>query len=128
MIILIVTAVVHYLNGGIRLQSPFQRVTPQVKAHLSVILALMALVKTAQYYLARFELDLLDTAASVDGASYTDVEGAAARAEPADGHLGRRGRVLFICEHLARAAGCSRSSRSACGGSSRSSSARSTRP
>ncbi len=51
-IVLIVTAVVHYLNGGIRLQSPFQRVTPQVKAHLSVILALMALVKTAQYYLA----------------------------------------------------------------------------
>ena len=60
MIVLIVTAVAHYLNGGIRFQSPFQRVTPQVKAHLSVILALMALVKTAQYYLGRFELELLD--------------------------------------------------------------------
>ena len=56
-IVLIVTAVAHYLNGGIRFQSPFQRVTPQVKAHLSVILAVMALVKTAQYYLGRFELD-----------------------------------------------------------------------
>ena len=58
-IVLIVTAVAHYLNGGIRFQSPFQRVTPQVKAHLSVILAVMALIKTAQYYLGRFELTLL---------------------------------------------------------------------
>ena len=70
---LIVTAVAHYLNGGIRLQSPFQRVTPQVKAHLSVILALMALVKTAQYYLARFELTFSHRG-FVDGASYTDVK------------------------------------------------------
>ena len=53
LVVLIVTAVFHYLNGGIRLQSPFQRVTPQVKVHLSVILALMALTKTVQYYLAR---------------------------------------------------------------------------
>ena len=59
LVVLIVTAVFHYLNGGIRLQSPFQRVTPQVKVHLSVILALMALTKTVQYYLARFELDVL---------------------------------------------------------------------
>ncbi|MGZ4755350.1 MAG: UPF0182 family membrane protein [Acidimicrobiia bacterium] len=71
-IILIVTAVAHYLNGGIRLQSPFQRVTPQVKAHLSVILALMALVKTAQYYYARFSLNF-STRGVVEGASKTDV-------------------------------------------------------
>jgi uncharacterized membrane protein (UPF0182 family) len=71
-IILIVTAVAHYLNGGIRLQSPFQRVTPQVKAHLSVILALMALVKTVQYYYARFQLDF-STRGVVEGASKTDV-------------------------------------------------------
>lgn len=71
-IVLIVTAVAHYLNGGIRLQSPFQRVTPQVKAHLSVILALMALVKTTQYYFARFELDF-STRGVIEGASKTDV-------------------------------------------------------
>ena len=58
-IVLLVTAVAHYLNGGIRFQSPLQRVTPQVKAHLSVIVAVMALVKTAEYYFSRFELDLL---------------------------------------------------------------------
>jgi uncharacterized membrane protein (UPF0182 family) len=72
-IVLIVTAVEHYLNGGIRFQSPFQRVTPQVKAHLSVILAVMALVKTAQYYLARFELNF-STRGVVEGASATDVK------------------------------------------------------
>jgi len=71
-IVLIVTAVAHYLNGGIRFQSPFQRVTPAVKAHLSVILATMALVKAGQYYLARFELNFSDRGV-VNGASYTDV-------------------------------------------------------
>src|SRR5215207_5006013 len=72
-IVLFVTAVAHYLNGGIRFQSPFQRVTPQVKAHLSVILAVMALVKTAQYYLGRFELNF-STRGVVEGASATDVK------------------------------------------------------
>ena len=72
-IVLLVTAVAHYLNGGIRFQSPLQRVTPQVKAHLSVIVAVMALVKTAGYYYSRFELDL-STRGVVDGASYTDVK------------------------------------------------------
>jgi uncharacterized protein len=72
-IVLLVTAVAHYLNGGIRFQSPFQRVTPQVKAHLSVILAVMALVKTAQYYLDRFNLTFSDRGV-VTGASYTDVK------------------------------------------------------
>jgi len=72
-IVLLVTAVAHYLNGGIRFQSPFQRVTPQVKAHISVILASMALVKTVQYYLAQFELNF-SSRGVVEGASYTDVK------------------------------------------------------
>jgi uncharacterized membrane protein (UPF0182 family) len=71
-VVLVITALAHYLNGGIRLQTPFQRVTPQVKAHLSVILALMALVKTVQYFLARYELDF-STRGVVEGASKTDV-------------------------------------------------------
>ncbi|MDH4148156.1 MAG: UPF0182 family protein, partial [Acidimicrobiia bacterium] len=40
-IIFIVTAVAHYLNGGIRIQTIGERVTPQVKAHLSVLLAVL---------------------------------------------------------------------------------------
>jgi uncharacterized membrane protein (UPF0182 family) len=73
LVVLIITAVFHYLNGGIRLQTPFQRVTPQVKVHISVILALMALTKTVQYYLARFALTLSHRG-TVDGATYTDVK------------------------------------------------------
>src|SRR3954463_9386421 len=71
-VVLVITALAHYLNGGIRLQTPFQRVTPQVKAHLSVILALMALVKTVQYFLARYELNF-SSRGVVEGASKTDV-------------------------------------------------------
>ena len=72
-IVLLVTAVAYYLNGGIRFQSATQRVSPQVKAHLSVILAVMALVKTAEYYFARFELNFSRSGA-VDGAGYTQVK------------------------------------------------------
>ncbi len=71
-IVFIVTAVAHYLNGGIRVQTPFQRVTPQVKAHLSVLLALLALVKAAGYYLQQFSLST-STRGTVDGPTYTDV-------------------------------------------------------
>ena len=72
LIVLIVSAVAHYLNGGIRVQPPSPRVSPQVKAHLSVLLAALALVKTADYYLQRFELTA-STRGVVDGATYTDV-------------------------------------------------------
>ena len=72
LIILIVTTVAHYLNGGIRVQPPAPRVTPQVKAHLSVLLAALALVKAADYWLQRFELTV-SSRGVVDGATYTDV-------------------------------------------------------
>jgi uncharacterized membrane protein (UPF0182 family) len=71
-IITLVVAVVHYLNGGIRLQVGGQSVTPQVKAHLSVLLACIALLKAADYVLQRFEL-LQSHRGTVRGATYTDV-------------------------------------------------------
>ena len=71
-IVFIVSAVAHYLNGGIRVQTPFQRVTPQVKAHLSVLLAMLALVKAAGYYLQQYSLSV-STRGTVDGPTYTDV-------------------------------------------------------
>lgn len=71
-IILLITAAAHYLNGGIRLQSPFERVTPQVKAHLSVLLALLALVKAADYWLQRYQLTFSERGV-VNGATYTEV-------------------------------------------------------
>src|SRR5207302_5700105 len=72
-IVLIVTAVAHYLNGGIRLQSPLQKVGPQVKAHLSVLLGVLALLKAAGYWLQQYQLDF-STRGVVQGASYTDVK------------------------------------------------------
>ncbi len=71
-IIFIITAVAHYLNGGIRLQVQGRRVTPQVKLHLSVLLAFLALLKAAGYWLQRYKLTT-STRGVVDGATYTDV-------------------------------------------------------
>ena len=71
-ILLFIVALAHYLNGGIRFQGPFQRVTPQVKAHLSVILAVMALIMAVRYYFDRFSLTLSGSGV-VDGATATDV-------------------------------------------------------
>ncbi len=71
-VVLLVTVLSHYLNGGIRLQGSRPRVRPAVKAHISVILGLLALVKAVGYYLARFSLDL-STNGYDQGADYTDV-------------------------------------------------------
>ena len=71
-VVLLVTMLSHYLNGGIRLQGSRPRVRPAVKAHLSVILGLLALVKAVGYYLARFSLDTSSNG-YVQGAGYTDV-------------------------------------------------------
>ena len=75
MIILVVTGIYHYLNGGIRIQVPpgVQRVLPSVKVHLSAILAMLALVKAADYWLARYELTVSGRGV-VTGALYTDVK------------------------------------------------------
>ena len=66
------TAIAHYVNGGIRFQKPGERVTPQVKAHLSVLLGALALIKAADYFLGRYELTT-STSGTVDGATYTDL-------------------------------------------------------
>jgi uncharacterized protein len=72
LVVLMVTAVAHYLNGGIRFQVPPPRVTPGVKAHLSVLAGLIALTKAANYLVDRYEL-LYSTRGAVQGATYTDV-------------------------------------------------------
>ena len=73
LVILILTGVAHYLNGGLRFQGPSPRVDPRVTAHMSVILGVMALVRAAGYfYVDRFNL-VLAKDAYVNGAGYTDV-------------------------------------------------------
>jgi hypothetical protein len=71
-VVAIFTVIAHYLNGGIRVQSGTPSVAPQVKVHLSVLLACMALVKAVGYVLARYNLDLSQNG-YVQGAGYTDV-------------------------------------------------------
>ena len=71
-IILLITLVADYLNGGIRLQSPLQRVTPQVKAHLSVLLAAAGPGQGGRLLAGPLPLTF-STRGTVKGATYTDV-------------------------------------------------------
>jgi uncharacterized protein len=69
---LAITVVFHYFNGGIQPQRGLPRVRPPVKAHLSVLLALIALDKAAGYVLQRWSL-VNSQDGYVNGAGYTDV-------------------------------------------------------
>jgi len=69
---LITAIVVHYLYGGIRLQSPGEKVSPAAIAHISALAAILMLLKAAAYWLDRYGLVLEDNALFT-GASYTDV-------------------------------------------------------
>ena len=70
--ITVIVTIAHYLTGGIRLQSAGEKVSPQVKAHLSVLLGIILLIKAWGYYLGRFDL-LTSSHGVVTGASYTDI-------------------------------------------------------
>ncbi|HVU72264.1 MAG TPA: UPF0182 family protein [Mycobacteriales bacterium] len=69
----IVAAVVHYLFGGIRLQTPGDKAVPAAKAHLSVLLGLLLLLKAWAYYLDRYGLNFSHRGFVDTGASYTDI-------------------------------------------------------
>ncbi|MEM8925445.1 MAG: UPF0182 family protein [Actinomycetota bacterium] len=69
---LIVVVVAHYLNGGIRAAAPVERVSKSVKLHLSVILAVMAVVRAAAYWLDTYGL-VTSKRGVFDGALATDV-------------------------------------------------------
>jgi len=70
-VVTLVSAVLHYLNGGIQIQGR-QRFNPGLKVHLSVLLAVLALLKAFAYLLDQWEL-LYSSRGQVIGASYTDV-------------------------------------------------------
>jgi len=72
-LVLLVTTAFHFANGSIRPQDRVQRVSPQAKVHLSVLLAAGALLRAAAYWLSRFELTG-STRGVVRGALYTDVQ------------------------------------------------------
>ncbi len=70
---LILATIAHYMNGGIRAASPTNRVSPNVKRHLSILLAILALLRAAAYWFDRFEL-VTGTRGLYTGALATDVE------------------------------------------------------
>jgi uncharacterized protein len=70
----LIVGVAHVLWGGIRPQARTwaDKVAPAARAHLSVLLGSIMLVKAWGYYLGRFDL-LTSERGVVNGASYTDV-------------------------------------------------------
>ena len=71
-LIALVTFIAHYLNGAIQLQTQGRRMTPQAKAHVSVLFALIAVSRAVNYWFGRFELTR-STRGVVQGATFTDV-------------------------------------------------------
>jgi len=71
-IVLLATAVTHYLGGGVRPNAAKTRVLPGARAHLSILLAVAALLKAVDYWLSQYQLTLSDRGV-VNGATYTDV-------------------------------------------------------
>ena len=69
---LIAAAATHYLFGGVRLQSPGDKVSPAARVHLSVLIGIVVLLKALAYYLDRYGL-VFSLRGRVQGASYTDV-------------------------------------------------------
>ncbi|NBO33498.1 MAG: UPF0182 family protein, partial [Actinobacteria bacterium] len=71
-LITLVTAGAHALNGGIRLQIQGRKVTPQAKFHLSVLFAALSIVRAVDYWYSRYDLTR-STRGVVQGATFTDV-------------------------------------------------------
>lgn len=74
LVITLVVAAVHYVNGGIRLlQGRPPTFSAGVRAHLSVLLAFVAILKAVAYRLDAYEL-MYSPRGVVFGASYADVK------------------------------------------------------
>src|ERR671926_355757 len=63
----------HYVFGGLRLQTPGQKLTAAARVQLSVLLGLFVLLKAVAYWLDRYGLVYSDRGDLFTGASYTDV-------------------------------------------------------
>jgi uncharacterized protein len=72
-LVLIGSLLTHYVFGGMRLQTPGQKLTPAARVQLSVILGLFVLLKAFAYWLDRYGLEYSDRGQVFTGASYTDV-------------------------------------------------------
>jgi uncharacterized membrane protein (UPF0182 family) len=71
-IVLLLTMAAHLLNGGVMFTSSTPTVRPATRVHLAVLLALLAAVKAADYWLTRYALTN-ENRGFVQGATYTVV-------------------------------------------------------
>ena len=71
--ITLLTLATHILNGGIIFSPPRPKVRNSAKAHIAVLLAALALVKAADYWVQRYELTAENQSNIVRGATYTTV-------------------------------------------------------
>ncbi|MFZ2503613.1 MAG: UPF0182 family protein [Nocardioides sp.] len=67
---LMASVLVHYLYGGIRLQSLHEKFSDAAQVHLSILVGCFVLLKAADYYLDRFDLLSAD-GGLVTGMTYT---------------------------------------------------------
>ncbi|MBW3660001.1 MAG: UPF0182 family protein, partial [Actinobacteria bacterium] len=72
LLVTLLTVGAHYLLGGIRPESRTDKLLPNVKAHLSVLLALLLAIRAWGYWLDRYMLNY-SPRGTVTGASFTDV-------------------------------------------------------
>src|SRR3712207_2808807 len=70
---LIGSLLTHYVFGGLRLQTPGQKLTGAARVQLSVLLGLFLALKAVAYWLDRYGLLYSDRGELFTGASYTDV-------------------------------------------------------
>jgi uncharacterized membrane protein (UPF0182 family) len=71
-LVLLFTAAAHILNGGVVFVSPVPAIRNATKAHIAVLLAVLAVLKAGDYWLDRYELTN-STRGIVDGATYSVV-------------------------------------------------------
>ena len=72
-IVIVLTAAAHLLNGGVLFTSSMPTVRPATRIHIAVLLAVLAAVKAADYWLTRYQLTS-ERRGFVQGATYTVVK------------------------------------------------------
>jgi uncharacterized membrane protein (UPF0182 family) len=71
-LVLVMTVLTHVLNGGVVFASPMPSVRPATKGHIAVLLAVLATLKAADYWVTRYETTN-ERRGFVQGATYAVV-------------------------------------------------------
>ena len=72
----LLSLVVHYIFGAVRLQTPGPKVTLAARRHLTVLVFVFVALKAVAYWLDRYGLVFSQRGQGFNGASYTDVNAA----------------------------------------------------